>query len=94
MSKLLSRIYKVSCVFVCCLQVSADHRYLAYAVDRSGNESYAVYVRDIAQDTLLLVTPLVDASGQLAWALDNRTLFYTSVVRLTYIYATLHKLSL
>ncbi len=62
------------------VQVSADHRFLAYAVDTSGNERYAVYVKDFAEDTVKLVNAMHDASGKLAWGLDNRTLFYTTVV--------------
>ncbi len=61
-------------------QVSADHRYLAYAVDFSGNESYAIYVKDIGEDTVVPISGVHDASGQLAWALDNQTLFFTTVV--------------
>ena len=64
------------------MQVSADHRYLAYTVDTSGNESYAVYVKDIAEDTVKLVNAMHDASGNVAWGLDNRTLFYTTVVNM------------
>ena len=63
------------------LQVSPDHKHVAYAVDTSGNESYAIYVRNIAARSEVLVNPAVDASASMAWAGDSRTLFYASVVR-------------
>lgn len=66
--------------YLMCAQVSADHRHLAYAVDFSGNETYSIYVKDMAEDTVEHVSGVHDASGQLAWGLDNGTLFYTTVV--------------
>ncbi|KAK9909106.1 hypothetical protein WJX75_007225 [Coccomyxa subellipsoidea] len=64
-------------------EVSADHRHLAYAVDFSGNETYSIYVRDISEDTVEHVSGVHNASGQLAWGLDNGTLFYTTVTNQT-----------
>jgi oligopeptidase B len=53
---------------------SPDHSFLAYAVDHSGNERYILRIRDIETgDTL---STIEDASGDFAWALDSRTLFY------------------
>ena len=63
------------------MQVSPDHKHLAYAVDTSGNESYAVHVRNIAARSVVLVNPSIDASHSMVWAADSRTLFYASVVR-------------
>ncbi len=61
--------------------MSPDHKHLAYAVDISGNESYAVYVRNIAARSVVLVNPRIDASHSMVWAADSSTLFYASVVR-------------
>jgi hypothetical protein len=63
------------------VQVSADHKYLAYTIDTSGNESYVVHVRGLAEGMTMRFHPLHDAAGDVAWALDNKTLFFTTLVR-------------
>jgi oligopeptidase B len=55
--------------------VSPDHRLLAYTVDTSGAEAFALYVKELATGTLLAET-MVNVSPSLAWANDSRTLFY------------------
>jgi oligopeptidase B len=57
------------------LEVSPDHRLLAYAADTSGAEAFTVYVKELATGALLPET-LTNASPCLAWANDSRTLFY------------------
>ena len=58
------------------LEVSPGHRLLAYTVDRSGDERYALHVRDLAAGGE--TGPVVeDVSYGVAWADDERTLFYT-----------------
>jgi oligopeptidase B len=57
-------------------EVSPDHNYLAYSLDTTGSERYTLYIKDITEDTL--VTEQVENVGyQLAWANDNRTIFYS-----------------
>ncbi|MBA3522942.1 MAG: S9 family peptidase [Gemmatimonadales bacterium] len=55
--------------------VSPDHRVLAYSVDTSGSESFILYFKDLATGELLAET-IADVSPSIAWANDNRTLFY------------------
>ena len=56
-------------------EVSPDHSLLAYAVDTTGAESFALYVKELATGTLLAET-IVNLSPGVAWANDSRTLFY------------------
>ncbi len=53
-----------------------DHRLFAYAVDLNGSEYCAVHVRDAATGAEL-ADRLDSAQGDIAWANDGRTLFYT-----------------
>ncbi|MFV8836475.1 S9 family peptidase [Aquisalimonas sp.] len=55
---------------------SPDHRYLAYAVDTSGAESWTIRIRDLQTGTDL-PDSIRDARGDFDWAADGRTLFYT-----------------
>ncbi|MDN5849455.1 MAG: S9 family peptidase [Nitrococcus sp.] len=57
------------------VQVSPDHRYLAYSEDLDGSERYALRIRDLhSGQTLDAVT--AQTSGAVAWANDSRTLIY------------------
>jgi len=58
------------------MQVSPDHRFLAYAVDTSGAEEFTVFVKDLTTGELLQER-LTRASHRVAWANDSRTLFYS-----------------
>ncbi len=59
---------------VAMLNYSPDHRYVAYDVDTTGFESYTLYIRNIMTGELLPDTiPYVNG---IAWAADNKTLFY------------------
>src|SRR5262249_5262796 len=60
------------------MEVSPDHQYLAYSVDTSGSEAYAVYIKDLATGAPLPET-LANAAANLAWATDGRTLFYLTL---------------
>ena len=53
-----------------------DHRWLAYAVDTTGAESWTIRFRDLAtgEDA---PDAIHQARGDFAWAADGRTLFYT-----------------
>jgi oligopeptidase B len=57
------------------VEVSPDHRWLAYAVDLSGAERYTLRIRDLStgQDT---GEQIVDVSGMVVWANDSRTLWW------------------
>ncbi len=60
------------------MEPSPDHRWLAYSTDYLGNERYTLRVRDLetGKDT---DTEVPDTYYSLAWANDNKTLFYTRV---------------
>jgi oligopeptidase B len=56
-------------------EVSPDHRYLAYSVDTSGAEEFTLYIKDLSTGELL--PEVISRTSQgMAWANDNRTLFY------------------
>ena len=57
---------------------SHDHRRLAYTLDLNGSERYRLFVRDIAADTVI-DGPIEDAYGDVIWAADGETVFYTVI---------------
>lgn len=57
---------------------SPDHRLLAVAMDTSGSESYRVEVRALDGESEPSLC-LEDTSGDLQWAADSRTLYYTTL---------------
>ncbi len=59
-------------------EVSPDHRLLAYSIDTTGSERYVLYIKDLIDNTLLDES-VVNAGRQVAWANDNRTVFYTAL---------------
>jgi oligopeptidase B len=58
------------------VQVSPDHRLLAYSVDTSGAEEFTIFIKDLLTGELL-EEKICRSSGRVAWANDSRTLFYT-----------------
>ena len=58
------------------LEVSPDHRLLAYSVDTSGGEEYTLYIKDLITGQLLPES-LPGTSLGVAWANDSRNLLYT-----------------
>lgn len=56
--------------------VSPDHRVLAYSTDLEGDESYTIYVKNLATGELL-PDRIANTYYSLEWANDNRTFFYT-----------------
>lgn len=57
---------------------SPDHRYLAWAEDRAGAESFTLRVRDLDTGTDL-DEHVQAARGDIAWANDGRTFLYTVI---------------
>ena len=57
-------------------KISPDHRYLAYGVDTSGAEDYTLIIKDLVTNTLL--TDTANKIGDLAWANDSKTIFYST----------------
>jgi oligopeptidase B len=56
--------------------VSSGNRVLAFAVDTVGRRFYTIRFRDIATGALL-PDEIPNVTGDSAWALDDKTLFYT-----------------
>lgn len=57
------------------VQVSDARRWLAYAEDTSGRRQYVIRIRDLATG-VLLSEAIPGTSGEIAWAADDKTLFY------------------
>jgi oligopeptidase B len=56
-------------------QVSDDASLLAYATDDTGFRQYTLFVKDLRSGDLL--ERVAEKVGSVAWAADDRTLFYT-----------------
>lgn len=59
-------------------KISPDHRLLAYSLDTAGDESYTLYIKDLANGTLL-PDRVPNTYYGLEWMNDNRTLYYTAL---------------
>jgi len=57
-------------------RVSDDGHLLAYSTDTTGYRQYTLHVRDLR--TNLDLSEAIPRTGDVAWASDNRTLFYTT----------------
>ncbi|MDP3920416.1 MAG: S9 family peptidase [Candidatus Omnitrophota bacterium] len=55
--------------------VSPDHRYLAYAIDTNGNETYTLRIKDLKTGKLL-PDEITGIGTNVVWAEDGETLFY------------------
>ena len=55
--------------------ISTNHRYLVYGLDTSGAEKYSLVIKDIETGKFLPDT--VSPIGDITWANDNKTIFYT-----------------
>jgi oligopeptidase B len=60
------------------IRVSPDQSRLAWAEDTTGGEIYTIYVKDLATGELL-GEPIAETSGDLDWAADSETLFFTTL---------------
>src|SRR5467141_5069581 len=58
-----------------CFEVSEDNRLLAYSTDTTGFRQYVLQVKDLHTGTTL--PERFERVTSVAWASDNRTLFYT-----------------
>jgi oligopeptidase B len=58
-------------------QVSEDNRLVAYSADTVSRRIYTIYVKDLATGQLL-PDIISNTSGNLTWANDNMTLFYST----------------
>jgi oligopeptidase B len=60
------------------VEVSPDHRLVAYTVDTSGAEEFTLFIRDLGTGIILGET-IPRISNRPAWANDSSTLFYCSL---------------
>lgn len=56
--------------------VSNDGQWLAYSTDTSGYRQYTLHVKDLRTGTVL--PERIERVGNIVWASDNQTLFYTT----------------
>ena len=59
-------------------EVSKDGRYLAYAIDLDGSETYTINIIDL-KTGLLLKDQIKGTSGSIEWSNNNKFIFYTTV---------------
>lgn len=56
--------------------VSPDHQRLAYSLDTQGDETYELFVKDLASGEVQSL-PFEECSGSMTWANDSATLFFS-----------------
>jgi oligopeptidase B len=59
------------------IDISPDNRWMAYGIDTVSRRKYVVYFKDLKTGEVLKET-LKNTTGQVAWANDSRTLYYTT----------------
>lgn len=59
------------------MQISEDNKLLAYAVDTVSRRQYFIRIKDLATGRLYKEA-IPGTNGNLVWANDNKTIFYTS----------------
>lgn len=59
-------------------EISPDQNMLAWSVDTTGGEKYTIYIKNL-QSGEVLPDRVPDTYYSLAWANDNRTLFYNTL---------------
>ena len=60
------------------LTLSPNHRFLAYVADTTGREKFTLYIKDLETGEIL-PDRIPDVYYGLAWANDNKTIFYTTL---------------
>lgn len=58
------------------VEVSPDSRKVVYGIDTAGRRFYTLRIKDL-ETGQLLDDIIADVTGDVTWAMDNRTLFYT-----------------
>ncbi len=58
-------------------QISEDNKLLAYSVDELSRRQYTIYVKNL-ESGVLLKDEVKNTEGNICWANDNSTFFYTS----------------
>lgn len=60
------------------LEVSPDHKYLAYAVDTVGNEKHCLFIRDLDKQQLLSES-IENCGYSLEWGNDSKHIYYNQL---------------
>jgi oligopeptidase B len=63
---------------VATFNVSPNNKILAFGLDTLSRRKYIIYFKDIESGKLIDI-PLQETIGQVAWANDNKTVFYTLI---------------
>ena len=58
------------------VEVSPDGKKVVYGIDNAGRRFYTLHFKDLESGEILSDT-IADVTGDVTWALDNRTVFYT-----------------
>ncbi len=58
--------------------ISLDNRWMAFTADTAGRRQYTVLVKDLATGDIHK-TDISNAGGDVSWAADNKTFFYTVI---------------
>lgn len=58
------------------LEMSNDHKLMAYAVDLDGSEQYDIFIKNLETGELLS-DEIKQTAGSIVWANNNTTLYYT-----------------
>lgn len=69
--------YHVTGIFI-----SKNNKLAAFGADDTGRRKYTIYIKDIKSDSLLN-DKLINTTGYIAWANDNKTIFYVSKDEIT-----------
>lgn len=64
------------------LSVSPNNKVLAYSIDTLSRRVYTVYFKNLGTEEILK-NSIPNTSGNIAWANDNKTVFYTSKNKIT-----------
>ncbi len=70
--------------------VSLDNRWLAFTVDTVGRRQYTVLLKDLATGNTQK-TGISNAGGDVVWAADNQTIFYSTIDPLTLRYDKINR---
>ncbi len=56
--------------------ISTNHNMMAYAIDNVGRRMYTIYFKDLEKNKVL-PQKIENTTGNIVWANDNKTIFYT-----------------
>ena len=70
--------------------VSDDNRLLAFAVDTVGRRQFTIMLKDL-ETGLMQATGIKNAGGDLVWAADNATLFFSTIDPVTLRYDRINR---